>query len=331
MRSFQDFCAGAAGRFACAALVLAAYATSPCAQEYPNRTVRIVVPFPPGGGADLGARRLAERLNRLWSQPVIVDNIAGAAGGLAATSVAKSKPDGYTLFFVTHPILTINPALYEKLPYDPENDFTAVVHLSELPTVLLVNPSLQAGTVAELVSAAKARPGTFNFGSGGIGTSLHLAGELFRAATGVDMTHVPYKGTAPAVVALLGNDIQLLFDTSESALKHMQGGRVRGIAVASMNRLRAAPALPTFDESGIRDFVVTLAYGVVVPAGTPGALVAALNRDLNTVLNDAEYRKQISDGGGNVIGGSPEQLRQFLAAERRRWGALVQKLGIKSP
>jgi tripartite-type tricarboxylate transporter receptor subunit TctC len=258
-----------------------------------------------------------------------VDNIAGAAGGVAAVNVAKSKPDGYTLFFLTHPILTINPALYEKLPYDPDKDFAAVVHLSETPNVLLVSPSLQVAKVSELVNLAKARPGALNFGSGGVGTSLHLAGELFKVKTSIDMTHVPYKGTAPAFTALLGNEIQLLFDTSATALQRMQTGRVRGIAVASMNRLSAAPALPTFDESGIRDFVVTLAYGMMVPAGTPAALIAAINRDLNNVLNDAEYRKQISDEGGNIIGGSPEQFRQFLAAERRKWGPLIQQLGIK--
>src|SRR6185295_17026222 len=150
--------------------------------------------------------------------------------------------------------------------------------------------------------------GALNFGTGGVGTSLHLAGELFKAATGTDIAHVPYKGTAPAITALLGNEIQLLFDSSASALQHMQGGRARGIAVASMNRLRAAPALPTFDESGVRNFVSTLAYGVMVPAATPAALIAAINRDMNTVLNDAEYRKLMSDGGATVIGGSPEQL-----------------------
>jgi tripartite-type tricarboxylate transporter receptor subunit TctC len=329
MESFRNFCTGVPGGLLCVVLVLATHAATLCAQEYPNRSVHIVAPFPPGGGADINARRLAERLNKLWGQQVIVDNIAGAAGGLAAANVAKSKPDGYTLFFVTHPILAINPAIYEKLPYDPDKDFAPVVQLTELPTVLLVGPSLQVTRVADLVSLAKAKPGTLNFGSGGVGTSLHLAGELFKSATGVDIAHVPYKGTAPAFVALLGNDIQMMFDSSASALQHLQGGRVRGVAVASMTRLRAAPAIPTFDESGLRDFVVTLAYGIMVPAGTPAALAAALNRDFNTVLNDAEYRKQMADDGANVIGGSPEHFRQFLAAERSKWGALVQKLGIK--
>src|SRR6185295_3777982 len=297
-----------------AALIALALLAGPAAAQvrsqdagYPSRPVRFVAPFAAGGGADVNVRRLGERLNRLWGQPVLVDNIAGAGGGVAAVSVAKSRPDGYTLLFLTHPILAIAPSLYEKLPYDPENDFTAIVHVSDTPIVLLVNPSLAASNVPELVALAKARPGTLNFGTGGVGTSLHLAGELFKAATGTDIAHVPYKGTAPALTALLGNEIQLLFDSSASALQRMQGGRVRGIAVASMTRLSAAPALPTFDESGVRDFVVTLAYGVIGPAGMPPALVATLNRDLNTVLSDAEYRAQMAEGGAIVIGGSPEQ------------------------
>jgi tripartite-type tricarboxylate transporter receptor subunit TctC len=312
-----------------AVLVLAAYATPSGAQEYPVRAVRFVAPFAAGGGADINVRRLGERLNKLWGQPVIVENIAGAGGGVAAVNVAKSRPDGYTLFFVTHPILAINPALYDKLPYDPENDFAAIVHVSDAPTVLLVNPSLQATKVSDLVSLAKARPGALNYGTGGVGTSLHLAAELFKAATGTDIAHVPYKGTTPALTALLSNDIQMMFDSSASALQRMQSGRVRGIAVASMTRLSAAPALPTFDESGVRNFVVTLAYGVMAPAGMPPALIATINRDLNTVLSDPEYRTQMADGGADVIGGSPEQFRKFLAAERRKWGALIQKLGIK--
>jgi tripartite-type tricarboxylate transporter receptor subunit TctC len=321
--------AGAATWLACAAFALAACATPAHAQEYPTRTVRIVVPFPAGGGADLNVRRLAERLSKLWGQPVIADNIAGAAGGVAAAAVAKSKPDGYTLFFATHPILAINPYLYEKLPYDADNDFAPIVQLAEMPSILLVNPALQVAKVSELISVAKSRPGALNFGSGGVGTSLHLAGELFKVAAGVDITHVPYKGAAPAITALMGNEIQLFFDSASSALQQMQTGRVRGLAVASMNRLSAAPALPTFDESGLRGFVSTLVYGLIAPAGLPPALIVRINRDVNTVLNDPEYRKQMTEGGINVVGGSAEQLRLFLAGERKKWGPLIQKLGIK--
>ncbi|MDB5808440.1 MAG: protein bugT-like protein [Betaproteobacteria bacterium] len=301
-----------------------------CAQEYPVKSVRIVAPFPAGGGTDLNVRRLAEQLGKLWGQPVVVENIAGAAGGVAAVNVARSKPDGYTLFLITHPILAINPVIYDKLAYDADKDFAAVVQVSETPSVLVVNPSLQVAKVSELITLAKANPGALRFGSGGVGTTLHLSGELFKATAGVDITHVPYKGGAPAVTALIGNEIQLLFDSSSAALRHMQTGRVNGIAVSSMNRLAAAPNLPTFGESGLKGFVSTLAHGVVVPAATSPALVAAINRGVNTVLKNSEYRNLMADDGIDVVGGSPEQFAQFLTNERKKWGALIQKLGLKA-
>ncbi|MEO7726664.1 MAG: tripartite tricarboxylate transporter substrate-binding protein [Burkholderiales bacterium] len=306
-------------------------ATQACAQEYPAKAVRIVAPFPAGGGTDLNVRRLAEQLSKLWGQPVVVDNVAGAAGGVAAVSVARSKPDGYTLFLITHPILAINPLIYDKLAYDADKDFAAVVQVSETPSILLVNPSLQVSRVSELISLAKAKPGVLLFGSGGVGTTLHLAGELFKASAGVDITHVPYKGGAPAVVALIGNEIQLFFDSSSSALRHMQSGRVSGLAIASMHRLAAAPELPTFHESGLKGFVSTLAHGVVVPAGTSSAVIAAINRGANTVLKNSDYRKIMADDGIDLVGGTPEQLAQFLVNERRKWGPLIQKLGVKAP
>jgi tripartite-type tricarboxylate transporter receptor subunit TctC len=320
---------GAAVALASAMLLLAAHVSGARAQEYPAKAVRIVAPFPAGGGTDLNVRRLAERLSKQWGQPVVVDNIAGAAGGVAAATVAKSKPDGYTLFMITHPILAINPVLYDKLSYDADKDFAAVVQVSETPSVLLANPSLHVNNVSELISLAKSKPGTLHFGSGGVGTSLHLAGELFKASAGIDIAHVPYKGAAPALTALVGNEIQLLFDSSSSALRQMQGGRVRGLAVASRSRLSAAPALPTFEESGLKGFVSTLGHGVVVPAATSRTLVATINRGVNTALNDADFRKIMIDDGVHIVGGSPERFAEFLANERKKWSALVQKLGIK--
>lgn len=315
---------------ACAIALPGIYATQARAQEYPAKTVRIVAPFPAGGGTDLNVRRLAEQLSKLWGQPVVVDNVAGAAGGVAAVSVARSKPDGHTLFLITHPILAINPLIYDKLAYDADKDFSAVVQVSETPSILLVTPSLQVTRVSELISLAKAKPGALLFGSGGVGTTLHLAGELFKASAGVDITHVPYKGGAPAVVALIGNEIQLFFDSSSAALRHMQAGRVHGLAIASLHRLSAAPELPTFYESGLKGFVSTLAHGVVVPAATSSPVVAAINRGVNTALRNPDYRKLMTDDGIDVVGGSPEQFAQFLVNERRKWGPLVQKLGVKA-
>jgi tripartite-type tricarboxylate transporter receptor subunit TctC len=311
----------------CATVIIAMSAQ---AQQFPTKAVRIVAPFPAGGATDINVRRLAERLNKLWGQPVIVDNSAGGAGISAAITVAKSKPDGYTLFFITHPIVSINPLLYEKLPYDADKDFSPVVEVTETPSVLLVSPALQVANVAELISVAKAKPGALSFGSGGVGTTLHHSGELFKAAAGIDIVHVPYKGGAAALTALMSNEIQLSFDSAPSALRQMQGGRVRGLAVASVNRLQAAPMLPTFVESGLNGVVSSLGNGIVVPAGTPSGIVASINNAVNSVLKNGEYRKQMIDDGVQVMGGSPEQFAQFLTNERKKWQVLIQKLGIKA-
>lgn len=310
-------------------VVLLAFTVTSVAQQYPARSVRIVLPFPAGGGADLNVRKLAARLNARWGQPVTVENVPGAGGGVAATAVAKSRPDGYTLFFATHPIFAVNPFLYDKLPYDPEGDFIPVVQVSETQNVLLVNPSLQVTRVSELIALAKARPGTLNFGSGGVGTSIHLAGEMFKATAGIDVVHVPFKGSPPAIAALMSNEIQFTFDGSTSAIGRIQGGRLRGLAIASMTRLQVLPDLPTFDESGLRGFVAGVTYGILVPAATPPALVSTINHDVNLALRDAEFRKQMTDLGVNLIGGSPEQFRSFLASERKQWGPLIRKLDIK--
>lgn len=299
-------------------------------QDFPNKAVRIVAPFPPGGATDINVRRLSERLNKSWGQPVIVDNVAGAAGIVAAATVAKSKADGYTLFFITHPILSINPLLYDKLPYNADNDFSPVVEVSETPSVLLVCPALQVASVSELISVAKAKPGTLLFGSGGVGTTLHLSGELFKAAAGIDIVHVPYKGGAPALTALISNEIQLSFDSSSSALRQIHGGRLRGLAVASVSRLSAAPTLPTFMEGGLNGVVSSLGNGIVVPTGTPRSTIASINIAVNSILKNDDYRKTMVDDGVQVVGGPPEQFGQFLANERKKWQVLIQKLAIKA-
>jgi tripartite-type tricarboxylate transporter receptor subunit TctC len=299
------------------------------AQEYPAKAVHMVVPFTAGGGTDVNIRRLAERLNRLWGKPVVVDNLAGGAGNVAAASVAGSKPDGYTVFFATHPIIAINPSLYEKLPFNPDRDFAPVVLVTENPQVLLVSPKLPQTKLTDLIALAKAKPDALHFGSGGQGTLLHLSGELFKARAGIQLMHVPYKGGAPAQVALESGEIQLLFDNSQSVIGVIRGGRVRGLAVASLTRLSALPDLPTFDESGFPGFVSILGTGMLVPAGTPSAVISALNRDVNTTLRDAVLVKQMGEFGVNLTGGTPEQFRSFLAAERKMWAEIIRKYGIK--
>ena len=310
------------------ALVIAT-ATS-FAQEYPARPVRIVVPFPAGGNADLHGRSLAQRLGRIWGHQVVIDNISGAGGGVAAANVAKSRPNGETIFFATHPILAINPFMYDKLAYDPDADFVPVIKVSEAQNILLVSAASSIYSVADLIRMAKEKPRALNFGSGGVGTTQHLTAELFKAAANIEITHVPYRGTAPATTALLANEIQMHFDSASSAISQIRGGRVRGIAITSLNRLPTMPDLPTLNESGLKGFEATLAYGLLVPSGTPPGVVAAINRDANKVLQDAVYRKEMLDQGLELSGGSPGEFRTFLLNERRKWGELISRLNIKA-
>ena len=300
------------------------------AQDYPARPVRIIAPFAAGGGADLAARRLSERLNNRWKQPVVVHNIAGGAGNAAAQAVASSERDGYTLFFASLPIFVTNPLLYAKLPFNPERDFAPVILVADTPHILLVNAAFRATKLSELIAHAKAQPGKMNFGSGGQGTSLHLAGELFKTVAGIDMVHVPYKGAAPAIVAMLGDEIQMLFDNGASALGHIRGGRVRGLGIASKTRAVALPEVPTFDEGGIANFYSGVPHGVFVVAGTPANIIALVNRDINAIFQEPDYRKGAVQSGINLAGGDPAQLTAYLATEKKKWQPLIQSQGIKA-
>lgn len=312
-----------------AAVVLALFISfAASAQTFPGKPVRMVAGMAPGGGADVNARRLAQILGKLINQNVLVDNIAGGAGNLAAQTVAGAGGDGHTLLFASHPILAINPVLYERLPFNPDQ-LTPVVLVSQSPHILLVNAALPATSIAELVRYAKARPGALNFGSGGIGTSIHLAGELLQSMADITLTHVPYRGAGPAFTALLGNEIQFVFDSSLTSVGHVRAGRVRGLAVASAARLGVVPDLPTFSESGVPGFESSVGHGILANAATPAERVAALNRAINSVLADADYRKQMADLGVVLVGGAPEQFASFLASERRKWSDLIQKRGIK--
>ena len=315
-------CAAALATTLCATVQTAA------AQEYPEKSILVVAGMAAGGGADVNARRLAQMLNKILKQNVVVDNVAGAAGNLAAQTVSTSTPDGYTLLFASHPILAINPLLYEKLPYNPGN-LAPVVLVSQTPHILLVNPALPVVRLSDLVSHAKSRPGTLNYGTGGIGTSIHLAAELMQNSAGVALTYIPFRGAAPAFTALVGNDIQLLFDSSTTAIGHLRGGRVRGIAIASSARLPVLPDLPTFNESGLPGFEAGVGHGMLVRAATPPARVAMLNQAINTALADPDYKKQMTDLGVTLVGGTPDDFRAYLASERRKWGELIQKRGIK--
>ncbi len=300
------------------------------AQEFPVKPVRLIVPFAPGGGADINARRLGQRLSSLWNQPVVIHNIAGAAGNLAAATTASSQPDGHTLFFASLAIIISNPTLYEKLPFDPDRDLAPVVLVGEGPHVLLVSSAFPVKTVSDLIALAKERPGKLNFGSGGVGTSLHLAGEFLKTATGINLVHVPYKGASLAIAAMLGDEIQMLFDNSTSAVGHIRAGRVRGIGIASQSRSAVLPEVPTFEESGIANFRSGVGHAVYVRSGTPRAIIRAVNRAINAIFEEPEFKKQMAAVAYNLAGGTPEQLRAYIDAERQKWIPIIRKQGIKA-
>lgn len=311
------------------AMVLASAGPVSSAQEFPSRPVRFISPMAPGGGGDLNARRLAEQLRSKWGQPVIVENRTGSGGNNAAAAASGATPDGYTLFFASHPIFAVNPVLYQALPFNADRDFTPVVLVSKTPHVLIVNAALPAKALPDLVALAKSQPGKLNFGSGGVGTSIHLAGELFKNQAGIDMRHVPYRGAAPAMAALAGNEIQLLFDSTMTAIGHVRGGRARGLAIASAKRSPALPDLPTFDESGFPGFEAGVSHGLLVPAKTPASLIKELNQAVNEILAHPDYRKQMAERGVELVGGTPGEFQVYLAAERRKWARIIREQGIR--
>ena len=299
------------------------------AQDYPAKAVRIAIPFAAGGGTDVNARQLADRLSRLWKQPVIVDNLGGGGGNVAAASVISKPDDGYTVFFTSMNVITLNPLLYKKLSYDADRDFAPVMLYSDTPHVLMISSAFPAAKLPEFIAHAKANPGTIHFGSGGHGTSQHLSGELLGIRAGIDLRHVPYKGSGQAVPAIISNEIQMIFESISSAIGHIRGGRIRGLGVASRARASVLPDVPTMEEGGFPGFTSGVWAGVVVRNGTPAAAVNALNRSINTVTSDADYKKQMDDLGINLLGGTPEQLTAYVASERKVWTPIIQKLNLR--
>jgi len=315
---------------ACIAVAAVAHALAAMAQEFPLKPMLMVAAMPAGGGADFTARWLANRMQSILKQNVVVENIAGAGGNIAAATVAKASADGYIIFFASDPIFTVNPFLYQKIGFDAARDFAPVALIQNTARTLLVHPSVPASTVAELIALAKSHPGTLNFGSGGAGTSLHLAGELLKSTAGIDIVHVPYRGAAPALVALMGgSEIQMLFDSAGSSIGHIRSGRIKGLAIASRTRAPALPELPTFNESGMPGFEMGVAHGVLVPAQTSRVVIATLNRAINVALDDAAYRSQMAALAVDIVGGTTEQFRLYLARERKRWGEFIKKKRIK--
>ncbi len=308
----------------CAAvgMTLAALALPAPAAGYPERPLRLIVPTTQGGGADTLARHIGTRASERWGQQVVVDNRPGANGITGVEAVAKAPADGYTLLmaFTDH---FVNPSLYRTLPFDMAKDFAPVVFVGSLPFVLAVHPSVQANSVQELIALAKARPGKLNFGSAGTGGSVHLAGELFKSMAGVNLTHVPYKGTSAAMPDLVGGRIELMFPSAITAKPFADNGRLKLLAVTSAQRSPDVPQLPTVAESGIPGFEVGIWYGVLAPAGTPAEVVKKLNVDIRDVVGTDDFRALMAKQGVTVAPGTPEQFGAFCAAETRKWAKVV--------
>ena len=310
-------------------LVLATVATGAWAQGYPTKPIRIVVPFPAGGATDILARSVAQKLTDAWGQPVIVDNRPGAGGNIGSELVARAAPDGYTLEMGTVGTHAINASLYSKMPYDHVRDFAPVILVAGVPNVLEVNPSLPVHSVQELIAYAKANPGKLNFASSGSGTSIHLSGELFKVMTGVQMTHVPYKGSAPALQDLIGGQVQLMFDNLPPSLPQIKSGKLRALAVTSATRSPALPDTPTIAESGLPGFEASSWFGVLAPAGTPPAIIAKLNTEIAKWLTSPEAKEKMLTLGANIGGGSPEDFAKHIAAETAKWQKVVKASGAK--
>ena len=321
-------------RFACAAFAAIAaivfpYAALAQATAYPTKPIRLVVPFPAGGATDILARAVAQKLTEVWGQPVVVDNRPGAGGNIGSELVAKSAPDGYTLEMGTVGTHAINPSLYAKMPYDHLKDFAPVILVAGVPNVLVVNPSLPVNSVRELIAYAKANPGKLNFASSGSGTSLHLSGELFKVMAGVEMAHVPYKGSAPALQDLIGGQVQLMFDNLPPSLPQIKAGKLRALGVTTATRAPALPDVPTIAESGVPGFESSSWFGVLAPTGTPPAIIAKLNGEIAKWLSTPEASEKMLGVGANIAGGSPDDFARHIAAETAKWAKVVKDSGAK--
>ena len=310
---------------ACCALV----ALPACAQDYPRRPVRLIVPFPPGGGNDIVARAVAQELGKSLGQQLVVDNRAGAGGAIGAELAARSPADGYTLFLGGVGSHVVNPSLHAKLSYDPIRDFAPVTLIASAPSVLVVNPSLQATSVAEFTALAKANPGKLNYASNGNGSSAQLAAVLYESMAGVRMVHVPYKGVAPALVDLMSGEVQLMFGTLVAILPHIKAGRLRALAVTGRTRSALLPEVPTLAESGLPGYEAGSWYGILAPAGTPGAIVARLNAEINAAIRQPEVRERLAAEGAEVLGGTPGDFASHIKAELSRMGKLMREAGIR--
>ena len=310
----------------CAAQAQTAAADS----NFPSQSIKILVGFAPGGSSDTVARIMVPKLTELFKQNVVIDNKPGAGGNIGGAETARSAPDGYTIFMTTSGISAINPFLYAKMPYDPMKDLMPVSALVSLNNVLVVHPSVKANSVQELISLAKAQPGAVTYASSGSGTSIHMSAEMLKHLAGINMTHIPYKGSAPALTDLMGGQVMIMLDNIPSALPHIKSGKLRALATTGAKRDPLLPDLPTIAEAGVAGYESGVWFGLAVPAGTPREIIAKLNAEAVKGTKSPDFVKRMTELGYNIIGSSPEQMGDMLRTEVNRWGPIVKASGAKA-
>jgi tripartite-type tricarboxylate transporter receptor subunit TctC len=314
--------------FACCAST--AHMAHAAEAAYPVRPVRVVVPFAPGGSTDLLSRLIGQRLTQQMGQTFVVDNRGGAGGALGAELVAKAPRDGYTLMATTSGVIVVNPSLYGKLSYDPERDFAPISIMAAVTNMLVVPPSMNVGSVKDLIALAKAKPGALTYASGGNGTSNHLAGELLKHLTGTDFTHVPYKGGGPAVLAVMTGEVSILFAVMPSAIDHVKSGKLKALAVTGRKRSNALPDLPTMIEAGVKDFDVSIWIGLLAPRGVPEAYIQKLNSEVSNAIRAPQIDARLRAMGYEPVGGSTEDMVSTMKRESAMWSQVIKAAGIRA-
>ena len=299
------------------------------AQAYPSKPVRLICPYAPGGATDIISRAVAIELSRTLGQPVTVDNRPGAGANLGSEMAARSAPDGYTLLTSASSLHGITPFLYTKLNYDPNKDLVPVIVLAGFANVLVLHPGVKANTVKEVIALARAQPGKLTCASSGSGSTIHMSCEMFKHMLGLDITHVPYKGSGPAVTDLMGGQVDMMFDNIPSSISHIRSGKLRALATTGAKRAASLPDLPTMIESGVPGYESTAWFGLAVPAGTPKEIIARMNAEGQKAAKAPEFIKRMSDLGYEIVGGTPEQMAAMIQDEIRRWGPIVKASGAK--
>ena len=311
-------------------LVLAAIGAHACAQGFPNRLVRIVVAFPVGGGTDIVARVVGQKLGELWGQQVVVENRAGARGVIGTEFAARAAPDGYTLLMATLGNLAVNQHLFPKMAVDPLTAFAPITQVVDVHFVLLAHPGLAANSVSELIALAKARPGVLTYSSSGSGGAPHLAAELFKRLAQVDLTHIPYKGSAPSMQDVMGGQVSVTFDSQIQALPFIKDGRLRALGVLGRTRSQQLPDVPTVAEAGVPGYALTNWFGLVAPAGTPKDILDRIHTEVTRILGTAELRNRIADMSATVAGNTPEQFGATIRADAAKWARVIRETGMRA-